>query len=221
MSRKAETVKRIVIVDDHIILREGLVSLLTGQPDFEIVGEAGTVADAVTMVEECRPDLVLMDYSLPDGTGVEAMRAIMKRRPETKVIFLTIHETDDQLFEAIRAGAQGYLLKDIPAARLIEKLRNLARGKAAMSGQLVRRLMEEFTHIERPAPRDSGTFDELTPREREVLSQLVKGVSNREIAEELVISVSTVKNHVHSILQKLEVDNRHEAARLAIRHGFD
>lgn len=221
MSRKEATVTRILIVDDHVILREGLASLLAGQPDFEIVGEAGTVAAAATMAEKHRPDLVLMDYGLPDGSGVDAMKKILEVHPATEVVFLTIHEADDHLFDAIRAGAKGYLLKDIPAAQLIQSLRALASGEAPISGEMVSRLLQAFAHTRQPSAEDRQLFAELTPREVEVLGKLAQGASNQEIADELVISVNTVKNHVHSILQKLEVDNRREAARLANRFGID
>ena len=221
MSEQAADAQRIAVVDDHIVLRQGLASLLQAQPDFEVVGEAGTVAEAVAMVETCAPDLVLMDYGLPDGSGVDAMEAILGQRPETQIVFLTVQEADETLFEALRAGAKGYLLKDIPAAQLIERLRALARGEAPLSGQMVGRLVAEFARGERPSPEVQSQFDELTPREFEVLAELARGASNREIAAELVISVNTVKNHVHSILQKLDVDNRREAARLAKRFGFD
>ncbi len=213
-------VTNLLVVDDHIILREGLVSLLDAQPDFKVVGEAGNVAEAVKMAAELNPDLVLMDYGLPDGTGIEATEAILKDRPESKIIFLTVHESDDELFGALRSGAKGYLLKNIPASKMINKLRGISQGEAPLSGEMLNRILEEFSHTKKPIAADESAFNHLTPRELEVLRELAQGASNREIAENLFISVNTVKNHVHNILEKLEVNNRREAAKVAIEQGL-
>jgi len=208
----------LLVVDDHIILREGLVSLLDAQPDFHVIGEAGTVAEAVKMANELEPDLVLMDYGLPDGTGINATEAILKSRPESKIIFLTVHESDDELFGALRSGAKGYLLKNIPASEMINRLRGISQGEAALSGDMLNRILEEFSRTQKPVAANESAFNHLTPRELDVLRELARGASNQEIADKLFISVNTVKNHVHNILEKLEVDNRREAAKVAIDH---
>jgi DNA-binding NarL/FixJ family response regulator len=200
MAKHHDNPTRILVVDDHVILRDGIVSLLQSQPDFEVVGEAGTIAEALSSVRKTNPDLVLMDYSLPDGTGIDAAKAILASHPETSVVFLTVHEDDDRLFAAIRTGAKGYLLKNIPAMEMLEKLRGLSRGEAPISRRLAGRVLEEFAKTT-PAPSSAGgKLAVLTSRELEV--------------------VHTVKNHVHNILEKLEVGNRRAAAALALKHGL-
>ena len=210
----------ILIVDDHILFREGLVSLISRQPDLNIVGEAGTVADAVAIARMRDPDLILMDFTLPDGTGVDAMRKILAENPEAKVVFLTIHEDDERLFEAIRAGAKGYLLKNIPISKLVAAIRGLEAGEAAISRQMITRILNQFSHEQpKPVERDSRLV-QLTSREVEVLNVLATNATNQEIANRMYISESTVKNHVHNILEKLELNNRREAIEYARRNGL-
>lgn len=207
----------VVVVDDHALLREGVVSILNAQPDFEVVGEAGSVASAVTTVEAMRPDLVLMDYGLPDGTGLDATAEILASHPNTNVVLLTVHEEDDLLFAALRSGAKGYLLKNIPAREMLAKLRGLADGDPAIQAAQTRRIVSEFA---KTSPRPSSPEEEitaLTERELDVLALIVNGASNREIGLHLHISVHTVKNHVRHILEKLNVDNRHQAAEVAVK----
>ncbi len=218
MSMASPGVIRILVVDDHVILREGLVSLLKTQPDFRVVGEAGTVDEAIGLAQELKPELVLMDYSLPDGTGLDATQAILEVRPDIKIVFLTVHEGDDVLFGAIRSGARGYLSKNISATEMVGRLRGLAQGQAALTGDQVGRILTEFARS--PEPIGEDAFEELTPREVEVLKELAHGASNQEIADALFISVNTVRNHVHNILQKLDVANRDEAARMARKRGL-
>ena len=218
MTETRPGVTRILIVDDHVILREGVVSLLEAQPDFSIIGEAGTVAEAISMAAKLNPDLVLMDYGLPDGTGLEATTAILKVQPETKIVFLTVHQDDEELFSAIRSGARGYLPKNISGSEMVRQLRGLARGDAAMSSDIVGRILAEFARS--PEPVKDGAFEQLTRRELEVLQEVARGATNREIADKLYISVNTVKNHVHHILEKLDVSDRREAARRAAEHGL-
>lgn len=209
---------RIVIVDDHVILRDGIVSILNEQPDFEVVGQAGSVADALQVVRAYGPDLVLMDYGLPDGTGLEATREILASNPQTNVVLLTVHEEDDLLFDAVRSGAKGYLLKNISAKEMLAKLRGLSQGDAAISPAQTKRILSEFA---RTAPRQPADQDEtipLTDRELEVLRLIVKGASNKDIGAQLHISVHTVKNHVHHILDKLKVGSRREAAEVAVKN---
>jgi DNA-binding NarL/FixJ family response regulator len=209
-----------LIVDDHLIFREGLVSLLSKEPDFTIVGQAGTVRDAITRACELQPDLVLLDMGLPDGHGVEAVRPILANKPDTKIVFLTVYETDDMLFSALRRGAKGYLLKNIPVANLLESLRALQRGEAALSRNMVSRVLEEFS---RPFNADTSLdsiLTELTERQLQVLAELTRGATNEEIAARLVISENTVKNHVHTILKKLQLRNRREAVKYLNHPGL-
>ena len=204
---------RVVLVDDHILFREGLASLLNGQPDMSVVGQAGSVQEGIELARTLQPDLVLLDLGLPPGNGLDAMRAILADRPEAKIVFLTVHEEDDLLFAAIRGGAKGYLLKNTPVSKLLPYLRGVELGEAAITPLLAARILDEFSHG-KPCESDE-TLGEITSREDEVLRELSRGATNREIAERLVISEGTVKNHVSNILSKLHLKNRREAARLA------
>jgi DNA-binding NarL/FixJ family response regulator len=210
----------VLIVDDHALFREGLVSLLDAQPDITVVGEAGSVAEAITQARELGPDLVLMDFGLPDGTGLDATQAILAERPETNIIFLTVHEQDDRLFAAIRCGAKGYLLKNVPVSKLLEYLRGVERGEAALSPAMTSQILEEFARTGVGRDPDTDGVVELTSRELEVLGELARGATNQEIAERLVIAENTVKVHVRNILAKLNLRNRREAASFAQRHGL-
>jgi len=207
---------RIVIVDDHAVLRDGIVSILDAQPDFEVVGEAGSVAGALDVVQASEPDLVLMDYGLPDGTGLEATKEILAIYPRIHIVLLTVHEEDDLLFAAVRNGAKGYLLKNISAKEMLAKLRGLSQGVAAISPAQTNRILSEFAKTERTETSEQEETIPLTDRELEVLRLIVMGASNQEIGAQLHISVHTVKNHVHHILDKLKVDNRHQAAEVAV-----
>lgn len=211
---------RILLVDDHVLFREGLVSLLNSQPDLSVVGQAGTVAEAVVMARSLKPDLILMDFGLPDGTGLDATQVILTHVPETRIVFLTVHEEDDRLFAAIRSGAKGYLLKNVPVTRLLAFLRGVERGEAAITAMMAGRILEEFSRI--GPPRQSGPTEsgELTSRELEVLRELATGASNREIAAHLIIAENTVRNHVRSILTKLNLRNRREATHFARHQGL-
>jgi DNA-binding NarL/FixJ family response regulator len=157
-----------------------------------------------------------MDYGLPDGTGLEATKAILAQQPDTNIVLLTVHEEDDLLFEAVRSGASGYLLKNISATDLLAKLRGLAQGDAAISAAQTRRIMSEFARTPPAQPDEKQQANPLTGRELDVLQLIVNGATNRQIAAELHISIHTVKNHMHHILDKLGVDNRHEAAKVAL-----
>lgn len=211
---------RILLVDDHVLFREGLASLLDGQPDFSLIGEAGSVREAIVRARDLQPDLVLMDFSMPDGTGLDATRAILAERPETQIVFLTVHEEDERLFAAIRSGAKGYLLKNVPVAKLLNFLRGLKRGEAAISSIMTSRILAEFSHTSPGHQPERGALAQLTSRELEVLRELTTGATNREIAQRLVITENTVKNHVGNILSKLNLPNRHAAARFADQHGL-
>lgn len=212
---------RIVIVDDHILFREGLISLFRSQADIEVVGQAGTVKEAVETVTSLKPDIVLLDYSLPDGTGADAAGAILLRYPECKIVFLTVHDSDEQLFDSIRSGAKGYILKSIPFPRLASTIRALAAGdEAVLSPAHTARLMNEFA---RGPVRETGsvsTVERLSPREIEILGEVAKGLTNHEISQRLFLSENTVKHHIHNILEKLDLQTRQEAARFAVKSGL-
>jgi DNA-binding NarL/FixJ family response regulator len=210
---------RILLVDDHVLFRQGLVSLLNAQPDFEVIDQVGTVATAVQSAVEKRPDLILMDLSLPDGTGLDATQQILAKQPDAKIIILTVHEEDDRLFAALRCGAKGYLLKNVPIGKLLSFLRGVEVGEAAISATMVTRVFDEFARLD-PVKRQATSSkidNKLTTREMQVLKELTTGASNREIANRLVIAENTVKNHIRNILSKLNLKNRREAARLAQR----
>ncbi len=210
-----------LIVDDHVLFRQGLVSLFNQEPDFEVIGEAGNVSEAIEAANHLKPDLILMDFSLPDGSGVEATQAILKTRPETNIIFLTMHEDDERLFSAIRSGAKGYLLKNLPVAKLLNSLRAIKEGQAPISREMTGRIINAFARSGSSKPGDSPNLIEiLTNREIDIFYELTTGASNQEIAERLFISENTVKNHVHNILEKLEMSNRREVTSYAIRHGL-
>ena len=208
-----------LVVDDHILFRQGLVSLLKPDPAFQIVGEAGSVREAVAEALRLKPDLILMDFSLPDGTGLDAMQPILAELPDCKIVFLTIQDADEVLFDAIRKGAKGYLLKNVPISDLLASLKSLERGEAALSRQMTSRILEEFAKTEKVTTGENG-LSRLSRRELEVLRLLATWATNREIADQLFLSENTVKHHVHNILEKLGLENRRQAIQYARQHGF-
>lgn len=212
---------KLLIVEDSILMREGLISLFKSQADFEVVGEATSVHQAIAKACELHPELILMDFYLPDGTGIDATRSILANRPNTNIVFLTVHEADENLLEAIRIGAKGYLLKNVPVVKLMESLRAVMRGEAAISRQMMSRVMAEYARITPGGTAPQNALKNLSTRELDILSQLLEGATNREIAHRLVISENTVKHHIHNILQKLEVKNRREAVELARENGLN
>ena len=214
------TLMRILLVDDHVLFREGLVSLLDSQPEFEVVGQAGLVREAISLAHKLKPDMVLMDFGLPDGTGLDATKSILADRPETKIVFLTVHEEDDRLFAAIRSGAKGYLLKNVPVTKLLAFLHGVERGEAAISSVMAGRILAEFARTEPTRGRERVETGELTIRELQVLRELSSGATNGEIAARLIIAENTVKNHVRNILAKLNLRNRREARDFARSQGL-
>jgi len=211
---------RLLVVDDQVLFREGLVSLLGSQPDLTVVGEASTVAEAIALARKLKPDLILMDFTLPDGTGLEATEAILAERPETNIVFLTIHEQDNRLFDAVRSGAKGYLLKNVAAAKLLDYLRGVERGEAAISLTMASHILQEFYRQRPRLHTERAEIDHLTWREKQVFRELVTGATNQEIAERLVITENTVKVHVRNILVKLNLRNRREAVNYARKHNL-
>src|SRR5687767_3798018 len=202
----------VVLVDDHAIVRQGLRTYLGLQPDIEVVGEATDGREAVEKVREALPDIVLMDLVMPNVDGVEATRLVTALSPSTRVIVLTSFSEDEKVFASIKAGAQGYLMKDVLPQDLVKAIRTVHRGEAQLDPEIARKLMQEFTNPQPAAPKH-----DLTDRELEVLTLIAHGKSNKEISEDLVLSEKTVKTHVSNILQKLHLSDRTQAAVYALR----
>lgn len=211
---------RVLIVDDHVLFREGLTSLFSLQPDLEVVGGAGSGEEAIKKASELQPDLVLVDVGLKDGSGLETIGNVLSCYPGTKVIVLTLLESDETMIAAIRSGASGYLLKSTPISKLVATLRAVENGEAALSRKMTGRVLQELARQKNNGETKLAGLNSLTDREIEVLRCLGAGASNREIAEKLYIAHNTVKNHVHNILNKLNLKNRREAARLARYQGL-
>jgi DNA-binding NarL/FixJ family response regulator len=207
---------RLLLVDDHALFREGLISLLSYQEDFKVVGEAEDAKSALEQARTLQPDIVLMDVELPGEDGVAATQRLKMEMPNIMVVMLTVHDDSQTLFEAIKVGAQGYLVKNVRSRELLEQLRGLARGEAAISRRMAARILEEIRGQAEPF----GPGEELTAREMDVLELVAARLSNAEIAERLVISEHTVKNHMKSILSKLHLRNRHQAAAYGIARGW-
>ena len=223
---KRSTPARLVIVDDHHLLRRGFRSLLASEPDLEVVGEASDGREAIELCQRLRPDFVLMDVRMPRMDGLAATREIKREHPDIVVLIMTMHENPDYLLEALDAGAAGYVLKDTPADRLISAVRRSLNGESPLNqelaAQLLRRLAEERkreAEPKRPEPR-APLLEPLTPRELEVLGLIATGQTNQQIAHTLVISKGTVKVHVERIIRKLSVSDRTQAAVRAIEMGL-
>ena len=207
---------RLLLVDDHALFREGLRALLAYQDDFTVVGEAEDAASALAQARALAPDLVLLDIDLPGEDGVRATQRLLSELPAVTVVMLTVHDDSETLFAAITAGAQGYLVKNMRSQELLERLRGLARGEAAISRRLAARILAELRGQETPA----GFEEALTARELEVLELVAARLSNAAIAARLVISEHTVKNHLKSILAKLHLRNRRQAAAYGVARGW-
>jgi two-component system NarL family response regulator len=211
---------RAFIVDDHALFRRGLEMVLAAEDDIELVGEASDGAEAVEKAAESLPDVVLMDIRMPKSSGIEACRAMKEAAPSSKIVMLTISDEEEDLFEAIRAGASGYLLKDIPLDEVADVVRAVYGGQSLINPSMAGKLLTEFATLAKrddeeraqqvPAPK-------LTDREMQVLKLVARGMNNRDIAKELFISENTVKNHVRNILEKLQIHSRMEAVMIAVR----
>ncbi|MCA9889200.1 MAG: response regulator transcription factor [Anaerolineae bacterium] len=209
---------KVLIVDDHKLFRQGLRSLMSTRDDIvEVVGEAATAAEAIKLTEQLHPNVVLMDIFMPDVNGLEATREIKKRFPDVAVVILTSSEKDSHLFEAVRADAAGYLLKNLDADELFNMLQGVAKGEAAMTRAMASRVLKG---IARQKIGGQSELDTLTERESMVLHLVAQGESNPQIAEKLSISVNTVKTHLSNVLKKLQLDNRAQAAAYAVEHGI-
>ncbi len=210
---------QILIAEDHAIVREGIRLILAAQPDIEVVGEATNGREAIVMACDLRPDAVCMDISMPGVDGLEATRRIKECCPEVAVLALTVHATDEYFFQMLQAGASGYVLKGAASADLVAALRAVARGEVFLYPTVAKKLVDDYLS----RTRDRETMDSLhglTPREREVLTLIGDGLTNKEIAERLVISLSTVQTHYAHIIEKLGLNNRAEVIKYAIRHGL-
>lgn len=209
---------RVLIVDDHELFRGGMVSLLRVR-GYEVVGEASDGLEAVTMARNLKPDLVLMDIAMPNMGGLEATRIIKAELPDVNVVMLTVSDEGEDLFEAIKSGAQGYLLKNLKSDVFFELISGVAVGEAPISPRMAAKMLQDFSH----SPQHTGSSDEqggLTEREREVLALLTAGKGNKEIASDLFISESTVKYHLRNILNKLHLENRAQVIAYASRRGY-
>jgi DNA-binding NarL/FixJ family response regulator len=210
---------RVVLVDDHRLMRAGLNDFLTLH-GVEVVGEGGNGLDAVRLARELRPDVLLMDLGMPQMDGLEATRLIKAERPEQVIVILTASEAEADLFEAVKSGAQGYLLKSLEPEQLVGQLEAAARGEAALTPALAAKVLAELARTASPPPPPQDV-EPLTAREREVLDLVVRGASNREIAEALVVTENTVKYHLKNILGKLHLRNRAQVVAYALRRGLD
>jgi DNA-binding NarL/FixJ family response regulator len=216
------TRSRILLADDHDLFREGLAGLINVQPDLLVAGQASDGLEALTLARDLRPDLIVMDIKMPVCDGLEATRLVRSEWPEARILILTIHDEDEKLFEAIKAGACGYLLKNTSSTEFLSGVRGALSGEAPLPPKLAKRLLDEFSRLaNRPTHQTaSAESPDLTPREREVLQQIADGASDKAIAQTLSLSLHTVKTHVRSILGKLHAVNRREAAKLAAKQGW-
>lgn len=229
---------RLIIVDDHQLMRDGLIRMLSLEPEIELLGTGCDGKEAVRLVEELKPEIVLMDIRMPEMSGIQATREIKQRFPEVKVVLLTMHDEDDYVFEGIGAGASGYLLKDSSREELIESVRRVHAGSVEMTPSVTRKVIQEFAALRqshggeaarrrdgetakgRGNDRGASSPDDLSKREMDVLQLVVRGCSNRQIAAELYIDETTVKTHLHRIFEKLNVRDRTQAAVLALQKGW-
>src|SRR6266571_3248370 len=211
-----QPVTRVLLVDDHELVRQGVAAMLLNADGIEVVGEARTGREAIEATRRELPDVILMDVRMPDMDGLEATKKIKEERPRTAVVMLTMHENPAYLREAVRAGAAGYLLKDVSREELVDAIRQVATGGAFIESQMLKGMLSEM----KPQGPVPAAARNLTKREREILSLVAEGMSNREIAERLVLSPETVKSHVAAILEKLGVSDRKQAAIYAVRNGL-
>jgi DNA-binding NarL/FixJ family response regulator len=213
----ADAVVRVLVVDDHALFRRGIVLVLEGEDDIEVVGECVDGEAAVQEAAALAPDVVLMDVRMPGGGGIEATRRLAEVAPASRVLMMTVSDEEDDLYEAVKAGATGYLLKEISVEAVAEAVRGVVRGQTLITPSMASKLIAEFNHLSRQAEERQPPPPRLTERELEVLGLVARGLTNREVAEVLVISENTVKNHVRNILEKLHLHSRLQAVVYAVR----
>ena len=218
MTQSNEQPIRVLLVDDHAVVRKGMRALLDREAGLEVVGEAGDGDQAVHAADRLRPDVILMDLEMPGVGGIEATRQISTSHPESRIVVLTSHAAEEDVFPALKAGAQGYLLKHSAPEEVLQAIRQAHRGETALHPTIARMVLHE---LNRPAhPKQARTTDPLSERELEVLRLLARGMSNHEIADTLVVGEATVRSHVSSILRKLQLASRTQAALYALREGL-
>jgi DNA-binding NarL/FixJ family response regulator len=220
--KKSELMKslRIMLADDHVLFRKGIASLLNTHPEMDVVGEANDGIEAVDMARRTLPDIILMDVNMPNRNGLEAVKIIKRELPHIQIVMLTVSDNDEDLFTAIKNGAKGYLLKNLEPQQLYKMLEGLRQGESPISGAMASRILQEFRQPDASQGDSGETRDALTPREVQVLEQVVTGATNKEIAKVLHITENTVKIHLRNILEKLQVQNRIQAAVHAVRQGL-
>ncbi|GAB4494627.1 MAG: response regulator transcription factor [Anaerolineales bacterium] len=211
---------RVLLADDHALFREGLAGIIASQPDMDVVGEANDGLEAFVKAQELKPDLILMDVQMPGMDGIEAVRQIKQVLPETVIVMLTVRGDSEMLFEALKHGAQGYLLKEIQSKEMLAMLRGALKGEAALSPTLAARVLTEFRRLSKGEVMDKEDDSGLTEREQQVLARAAQGATDKEIAADLNISLNTVKTHMRNILAKLQVSTRREAAKVAKNKGL-
>ncbi len=226
---------RVLLADDQDIIRTGLTIILNHQPDLQVVGQAADGVEALDLAKQLHPDVILMDIKMPRLNGIQATRQIMAALPKTQIIILTTYDTDDWVFDGIRAGAVGYLLKDAPGENLAEAVRGAMRGESQMDPTVARKVLREFQHVTTPHRPALGAgvavpaavpvpeeepLEKLTDREEEILKLLAAGLSNKEIAQKLSLSEGTVKNHISAILAKLHANDRTQTVLTALKRGL-
>ncbi len=211
---------RILLADDHALLRQGTAELLQHEPDFEVVGQAGDGLEAVRMAHEAQPDIVIMDVRMPALSGIDATRQLQRELPKVRVLVLTAYDDDQYVFSLLQAGASGYLLKTAPASELIRSIRQVQVGESPLSPAIARKVVARLNAGASPTAEDATSPDALTPRELEILQFLAQGMNNRDIAEALYISDRTVQTHLTNIFAKMQVSSRLEAVLKGIRLGW-
>jgi two-component system response regulator NreC len=212
---------KLLLCDDHAVVRSGLRMLLDGRHGIEVVGEASEGAEAIRLALETKPDVVLMDISMPHGMdGLTATAELKQRLPETNILILTMHDDDEYLFRAIQIGASGYILKNAPHEELVSAIRSVAAGDAYLSPTATKRLMSEYMNRLKSGAEPPDAYDTLSEREKEILGWIAKGYSNKEIADHLVISVKTVETHKANLMEKLGLKSRPELIKFALKKGL-
>ncbi len=212
---------RVLIADDHTMVRQGLTMLLQTQPDITVIGEASDGSEAIRMAHEFQPDIVVMDIAMPNVDGLEATRAIKSSLPNVQILALTMHEGEEYFFKILAAGASGYVLKRAAANDLISAIHAVARGEVFLYPSIAKKLVADYlSRTKAEPPGGDTTADALTQREHQILALIAEGLSNREIAERLTLSLSTVQTHYTHIIEKLNLRNRTELVKYALRHGL-